>query len=259
MWKQSNLLGIKFYPVGLNDAVEIVIQHVNKKAGDYFCLANIHLVMESIKNSELKKILNESAGNFPDGMGVAWALKILGNKFKGRVRGTDLMLELCHFASRNNLKVFLYGSTKENLIVLKNRLEKIYKGIKIVGIISPPFRPLTDKEDELFTHQINDSGADILFVSLGAPKQEKWMAEHKGRIKAVQLGVGAAFDFITGKVKQAPVWMQNIGLEWLYRLPQQPVKTTSRMLLAPEFVFRVLKEFVNQKMKGTNVEEKEKR
>ena len=245
---RAGFLGIKFMAVEYEEALQIMLRHLHNKNGDYFCFANIHLVMEAVKNADIMRVLKESAANFPDGMGVAWALKFLGNKFKDRVRGTDLMLELCRFASQNNLKVFLYGSSNETLTALKDRLQKNYEGLRIVGAISPPFRLLKKEEDELYVNQINDSNADILFVSLGAPKQEKWMYEHKGRIKAVQLGVGAAFDFITGRVKEAPGWMQRAGLEWLYRMPQQPKKTISRMVLVPGFVSGVLGQFVRQKM-----------
>ena len=115
----------------------------------------------------------------------------------------------------------------------------MYPGINIVGSISPPFRELTEEEDARFVKEINDADPDILFVSLGAPKQERWMAAHKGRIKAVQLGVGAAFDFMIGEIKQAPVWMQKMPLEWLHRMPQQPKKTFIRMLVVPKFFFLV--------------------
>jgi len=249
-----NFQGIRFLAVDIEKAIEDVAQYIPQKQGDYFCFANIHLVMEGVNKPEIKKVLNESNANFPDGMGVAWALKLLGHNFNGRVRGADFMLRLCSYASKNNLKIFLYGSTEEILETLEEKLKSMFPEINIVGSISPPFRELTKEEDERFVKEINEADPDILFVSLGASKQEKWMAEHKGKIKAVQLGVGAAFDFITNKVKQAPVWMQRTGLEWLYRLPQQPIKTASRMLLVPEFVFRVLKEFINQKMKDTNSE-----
>lgn len=241
-----DLHGIKFLPVDLDRAVGIVVDSIPQKNSDYFCLANIHLVMEAHRDPELKRILNESSGNFPDGMGVAGALKILGHKFVGRVRGTDLMLKLCEYASKNNLRIYLYGNTEETLISLKNTLIDRYPAISVAGYFSPPFRELTDEEDKQIIEKINQSQPDILFISLGAPKQEKWMSKHKGKIKAVQLGVGAAFDFITGKVKQAPVWLQKSYLEWLYRLPQQPCKTLYRMSLVPGFILRTVRQWVRK-------------
>ena len=127
---------------------------------------------------------------------------------------------------------------------LEKKLNKLFPGINIVGAISPPFRELTVEEDDEFIKEINDADPDILFVSLGAPKQEKWMAAHKGRIKPVQLGVGAAFDFIIGEIKQAPVWMQSMPLEWLHRMPQQPKKTFIRMLVVPKFFFLVFLQLI---------------
>lgn len=236
------LFNLKICPVGLEQALKIVINHINRKEGDYFCLANIHLVMEAKKDQGLRKVLMESAATFPDGMGLAAALKFLGHKFNGRVRGADLMLKLCDFSARNGLKIFLYGNTKKNLYLLENKLISKYPGLNIVGSISPPFRELSQAEDQEVVKIIKRLSPDIIFVSLGAPKQEKWMAGHKNRMTAVQLGVGAAFDFITGSVKPAPLWMQRYYLEWLYRLPQQPRKTIYRMSLTPAFLYYVLRE-----------------
>ena len=241
--------GIRFLPIGIKDALEVVVNRISKRDGDYFCFSNIHLAMEGIKNSDIRTVLNGAAANFPDGMGVAQALKMLGSRFEGRVRGADFMLKLCGYASKNNLKVFFYGNTDETLALLSEKLKNLYPGLNIAGSASPPFRTLTKEEDDAYVRQINNSGADILFVSLGAPKQEKWMADHKGRVKAVQLGVGAAFSFLTGKVRQAPLWMQKTYLEWLYRLPQEPKKTMYRMLLVPEFLLRLLVQMVKERIR----------
>jgi len=203
-------------------------------------------VMESYKDYSFRDIINQSAGNFPDGKGLVMGLGMLGHHFDFKVRGTDLMLKLCSYAAENGLKIFLYGNTEKNLGALKIRLNELFPGISIVGAISPPFRELTEEEDVRFVKKINDADPDILFVSLGAPKQERWMAAHKGRIKAVQLGVGAAFDFIAGNIKQAPVWMQRLPLEWMHRMPQQPKKTFMRMLLVPKFFFLTLLQLLRE-------------
>lgn len=233
------LQGIKFSPVDISAALELVINRISQKDGGYYCLANIHVVMESHRDCEFKKVLNNAAGVFADGMGTAGALKYLSHMFSDRVRGADLMLGLCKYAAENDCKMFLYGNTDSTLDALVEKLGALYPGIPIAGTISPPFRELTADEDDVIIRQINNSDPDILFVSLGAPKQEKWMAAHKGRIKAIQLGVGAAFDYLAGDLKQAPGWMQRHYLEWLYRLPQQPEKTIARMLLLPEFLIRL--------------------
>jgi len=250
MTKPYYLRGVKFLPCGIDDALDEIIKFIPKMNGDYFCFANIHVVMESRKDPELKRVLNQSAANFPDGMGTAGALKVLGNRFKERVRGVDLMLRLCSYASQNGMRVFLYGNTEETLIALRRRLNVLFPGIPIVGAVSPPFRELTQVEDKLIINRINRSNPDILFISLGAPKQEKWMAIHKGEIKAIQLGVGAAFDFIAGNIKQAPKWMQKTYLEWLHRLPQQPKKTVIRMAMLPEFLILLLEQYISERILG---------
>lgn len=244
--RMAYLHGVKLLPVSMEDALWEIIAYILQKKGDFFCFANVHLIMECNNDPTLKMVLNQSTANFPDGMAVAWALKLLGNRFTGRVRGTDCMLRLCSYASENNLRVLLYGNTEQVLVALKQKLHTLFPAIKIAGAISPPFRELTVKEDQAMVDSINKAAPDILFVSLGAPKQEKWMAEHKGRIKAIQLGVGAAFNFITGEVKQAPILMQRVGLEWLYRMPQQPKKTIARMSLLPGFCFKTFLQLINK-------------
>jgi N-acetylglucosaminyldiphosphoundecaprenol N-acetyl-beta-D-mannosaminyltransferase len=195
--------------------------------------------MEGYRDPSLRQVLNDSVGNFVDGMGAALGLRALGNKFSGRVRGVEFMLNLCSHAAQKQLKIFLYGNTNETLQQLEDKLRSLFPSIQIVGQISPPFRDLTTEEEDNVIQRINEADPNILLVSLGAPKQEKWMWRNQGRIRATQFGVGAAFDFITGKVKQAPVWMQRSALEWLYRLPQQPGKTIYRMSLLPPFAWKV--------------------
>lgn len=250
--KRVDLLGIRIFATDLEESLQLIIKHIRGKKGAYFCFANIHLIMEGIKDLALQRILNHSEGNFADGMGVAWGLKILGNSFEGKVRGTDLMLKLCAYAALNEYKVFFYGNTPETLNMLSHRLSQSFLGIRIAGQIAPPFRDLTLEEEDAMVRKINECNPDILFVSLGAPKQERWMGRNKGKIKAIQLGVGAAFDFITGKLKEAPVWMQNYGLEWAFRLSQQPGKTMNRMSLLPDFALRVLFQKLKKRNKSEN-------
>jgi len=247
MVKTAYLLGVRFYPADIEEALGKVIGHISDKKGDFFCLANINDVMVSNKYKALKQVINLSTANFADGMGTAWALKLLGYKFKGRVRGTDLMLKLCDYAAKKNLKIFLYGNTENTLMDLREKLKTLYTDINIVGVLSPPYRELTPSEDWDIIDNINKSDADIIFVSLGCPKQQQWMAAHKEKIKPVQLGVGAAFDFIIGKVKPAPIFVQKIGLEWFYRMFQEPKKTIYRMLLVPVFIFKLLKQMISEK------------
>lgn len=253
MIKPVNLLGLNFLPVGIEDAFQEIIKHLPEKNGDFFCLGNIHLVMESRKDPALQNMVNQSVANFPDGLGVVIALRLLGCHFDFKVRGTDLMLKLASYASQNNLRIFFNGSTEENLLRLKERLKVLFPNINIVGTISPPFRRLTEDEDSAIVSKINDTDPDLLFVSLGATKQEKWMAKHRERIRAIQVGVGAAFDFISGNLKEAPLWMQKTPLEWLHRLPQQPRRTIWRMRLLPPFAILGFIQFLRTNgFKGRN-------
>jgi N-acetylglucosaminyldiphosphoundecaprenol N-acetyl-beta-D-mannosaminyltransferase len=238
--KEVFVLGVKILPVNLEKAFREVIEQVMIKAGGFFCLVNIHVVMEFQKDPKLLNMINRSTANFPDGKGLVMGLYLLGSKVDFKVRGTDLMLKLCGHASQKGLAIFLYGNTEKTLNKLRTRLCDAFHGIKIAGSISPPFRSLTKKEDDTIVREINDADPDILFVSLGAPKQERWMAEHNERIKAVQLGVGAAFDFIAGEIREAPLWMQKAPLEWLHRMAQQPGKTTARMMKVPGFFYKIL-------------------
>ncbi|MDH7513809.1 MAG: WecB/TagA/CpsF family glycosyltransferase [Clostridiales bacterium] len=236
--------------MNLREAVNEVLSHIPNRNGEYFCFPDVHLLMQGFRCPQIREILNNSAGNFPDGIGVAWALKYAKKaRFKGRVRGTDFFLELCCNAAKENLSIFFFGNTKETLSKLISRVKSLYDRINIVGAISPPFHPISEGEDDFMIRQINAANPDILFVSLGAPKQEEWMATHKGKIKALQFGVGAAFDFIINNVKPAPKCMQEAGLEWLFRLPQEPIKTIKRISLFPEFLIRVLIENINGQRK----------
>jgi len=224
----------KFLPRSLNAALSHIVSYIDGNSGGYYCFSNIHVVIESQNNTSLNNALTNAIGIFPDGMGVALALKIIGSRFQDRVRGIDLMLKLCEYAAHENKSIFLYGNTDTVLAKLRAILKLKYPNLNIVGTMSPPFRELDSAEDQHIVQTINNSNADFLFVSLGAPKQEIWMAEHKGRIKALQFGVGAAFNFLAGDVKEAPKWMQALALEWLCRLPQQPQKTIKRMILVPQ-------------------------
>jgi N-acetylglucosaminyldiphosphoundecaprenol N-acetyl-beta-D-mannosaminyltransferase len=167
----------------------------------------------------------------PDGAPVAWMLRRLGFAGQPRVNGPDLMWALCERCAASGQPVFLYGSTTATLERLVRRMGEAFPGLKLAGVESPPFQAMTDEEDAAVVKRINDSGASIVFVSLGCPKQEAWMAAHRGRVKAVMIGVGAAFDFHAGIVSRAPVWMRENGLEWLHRLGSEPRRLWRRYLV----------------------------
>ncbi|WP_426990948.1 WecB/TagA/CpsF family glycosyltransferase [Cupriavidus sp. 30B13] len=169
--------------------------------------------------------------NTPDGAPVAWMLRCLGYPTQERINGPDLMLRYCSHAEQTGESIFLYGGRIETLLLLEQRLKEDFPSLRIAGMHSPPFRKLTEEEDREIVEKINNSGASTVWVSLGCPKQEQWMADHRGRIKAVMIGVGAAFDYHAGTVRRAPLWMQMRGLEWLHRLCSEPSRLWKRYLV----------------------------
>ena len=206
--------------------------------------------MTAYKDVHFQKILNESIIATPDGMPLVWNLKLLGAKNQNRVDGPNLMLKICESSGKMDIPIFLYGNTEECLDKLENKLKLEYPNIKICGKYSPPFRRLTHKEDNEVINMINKSGAKVIFVSLGAPKQEIWMNEHKDKVKGVMIGVGAAFDFIVGNINRAPLTMQKLGLEWLYRLVQEPKKTWKKYVINnPLYIVLMIKQILKSKFK----------
>lgn len=228
--------GVNVFPVDLVAAHRIIMGHVFKKTGGYVCFLNIDVCVQCYRDKTIRDCVNKAIANFADGTGVEWMLKLLGYRFKWKVRSADLLLKICESAVEHKLKIFLYGNTKKVLGLVSEKLKSRFAGLDIVGTYAPPFRELTYEEEKEVIGILKEKNPDVIFVSLGAPKQEKWMAKMKDNISGIQLGLGANFDFIAGTVKEAPKWMQRIGLEWLYRLPQQPRKGIHRMLEIPEFV-----------------------
>jgi N-acetylglucosaminyldiphosphoundecaprenol N-acetyl-beta-D-mannosaminyltransferase len=200
--------------------------------GKYICVTSVHGVVTAMFDPNLKQILNGADIVTPDGMPIVWALRSFGRKTQQRVYGPNLMLALCRQSAQSGAGVFLYGGRPEVLGALAERLAGRIPGLRIVGMYSPPFRPLTPEEDADITAKIQDSGASLVFVGISTPKQERWMAEHASRFPAaVMVGVGAAFDFHAGRVRQAPAWMQKAGLEWFFRLSMEPARLWKRYLL----------------------------
>ncbi len=203
----------------------------------YVVLLTVHSVMTAFFDSAVRKVLNAATIGATDGMPLAWALRRAGFRNQPRVYGPDLMLALCEQAAEAGHRIYLYGGRDETLWVLQQRLLARFPGLRIAGAFAPPFRPLTEEEDRRCTEHIVASGADIVFVGIGAPKQEKWMFEHVEKLPGVVMfGVGAAFDFHAGRVRQAPAWMQRSGLEWLFRLMMEPRRLWKRYLLNPLFL-----------------------
>jgi len=222
------VLGMRVDATSYADTSQRVLEWATRGDSRYVCVANVHMTMESYDATNFRHIVNSADLVTPDGMPLVWMLRRLGVPDQGRVAGPELLPRICKVAAQKGIPVGFYGGTDATLAALKHRLLRRFPGLKVAYAYSPPFRPLTEKEDERVVQEINSSGARILFVGLGCPKQERWMAEHKGRVRAVMLGVGAAFDFHAGKVPQAPAWMQRMGLEWLFRLVMEPRRLWQR-------------------------------
>ncbi len=211
----------------------------------YVCICNVHSVVTASQDIEFGRVVSNADMATPDGAPVAWMLRRLGHANQQRINGPDLMWRYCEQAQYRDESVFFYGSTEETLTALKVKLLAAFPKLKIAGAISPPFRALTAAEDAAIVEQINASGAGVVWVSLGCPKQELWMAAHRGRINAVMVGVGAAFDYHAGTIKRAPLWMQNAGLEWLHRLLSEPRRLWKRYLVTNTlFIMKAAKQLL---------------
>ena len=204
----------------------------------YICVTSVHGVMEARKDASIRSILNDADIATPDGMPLVWALRSFGLPDQQRVYGPNLMLILCEQAARLGHRVFLYGGREETLDILQANLRKQFPELILAGSYSPPFRPLTDVEEDAVRHMIHEASPDFIFVGISTPKQERWMAAHKHVFPGVVMaGVGAAFDFHAGRVKQAPAWMQRNGLEWFFRLTSEPARLWKRyVLVTPWFL-----------------------
>ena len=227
----GEVLGSRIDALTWDDALSSISRWAKTRQSRYVCLCNVHGVVAAIAKTGLRKAINGADLAAPDGKPVAVALALQGFRGQPRISGSELMWKCCERAAESGVSIFLYGSTSENLSVLIEALKASFPKLKIADAYSPPFRQLSDEEDADVVRIINDSGAGLVFVGLGCPKQELWMANHKGRIQAVMLGVGAAFDFQSGKVKRAPNWMQDMGLEWLSRLLSEPRRLWRRYLV----------------------------
>jgi N-acetylglucosaminyldiphosphoundecaprenol N-acetyl-beta-D-mannosaminyltransferase len=235
-----DVLGVGVSAISMSMALAAIDEWIHVRAHQYVCVTGVHGVMECQDDGTLREIHNRAGLVTPDGMPLVWMARLLGFRQVERVYGPDLMLAVCARSVDRGYRHFLYGATEAVLDRLHARLAERFPGLRVVGQLAPPFRALTPEEDEVVVRTINASGADIVWVGLSTPKQERWMSAHLGRIEsAVMIGVGAAFDFHAGVKRQAPRWMQRSGLEWLFRLGSEPRRLWRRYLRNnPRFVLR---------------------
>ncbi len=216
------------------ETVAYIEEHIDELRGKYICVSNVHTTVTGYEEADYRNIQNTAALALPDGKPLSLYSKKHGFPEAERVTGPDLMGEL--FARDNGLRHYFYGGKEETIQVLSEKLPREYPALQIAGMVSPPFRPLTEEEDERELQKMNDAKADIIWIGLGAPKQERYMYEHRGKVNGVMIGVGAGFDYYAGTIKRAPMWMQKLSLEWLYRLMQDP-KRLFRRYFATNFKF----------------------
>ncbi|MCQ2548463.1 MAG: WecB/TagA/CpsF family glycosyltransferase [Lachnospiraceae bacterium] len=228
MRKTDNILGVKIAVTDMDKTMQDISSYLEQWRGKYICVSNVHTTIMAHDNEKYRNIQNDSVMSLPDGGPLSAHSRSHGNAEAKRVTGPDLMRECLKKSQETGWRHFFYGSSQKTLDMLKEKIEERYPGVVIAGMISPPFRDLTHEEEIRYTNEINAAKPDFVWVGLGAPKQEIWMAAHKDRINALMIGVGAAFDYESGNLKRAPKWMQKCSLEWLYRLIQEPKRLFKR-------------------------------
>ncbi|MGN8755009.1 WecB/TagA/CpsF family glycosyltransferase [Blautia sp. HCP3S3_C4] len=225
-----NIMGVNIAAINMDWLVKFTDKNLQQLVGDYMCVSNVHTTVVSYENSEYCSIQNGGIMAIPDGGPLSSIGKKRGCEEMERTTGPSYMEEIFKISVQKGYKHYFYGSTDDTLNKLKMNLEKKYPGINIVGMYSPPFRPLNIDENIEIVDRINILKPDFVWIGLGAPKQEYWMAENQGKVRGFMVGVGAGFDYFAGNIKRAPKWMQNNNLEWLYRLIQDPRRLFFRYL-----------------------------
>jgi N-acetylglucosaminyldiphosphoundecaprenol N-acetyl-beta-D-mannosaminyltransferase len=239
--ERVNVLGVGVSAINMNLALASIEEWVEKQSQNYVCVTGVHGVMESQTAPELRKIHNCAGLVTPDGMPLVWVGRASGHHDMNRVYGPDLLLAVCQQSLQKQYRHYFYGGAEGIPELLAQKLRERFPHLIIAGTYSPPFRTLTPEEDAQVVDMINAANPDLVWVGLSTPKQERWMASHIGKLSApVLLGVGAAFDFHAGVKKQAPLWMQRSGLEWLFRLLSEPSRLWKRYLYNnPRFVWLI--------------------
>lgn len=222
-----NIMGVNVAAIDMKWLLDFTYKNIKELSGDYMCVANVHTTVTAYENEEYRKVQNGGIMAIPDGGPLSSIGRKRGYKMS-RTTGPSYMSEILKVSVEKGYSHYFYGSTEETLDKLYKVLAESYPGIKIAGLYSPPFRTMTSEEDAAIVDRINEVNPDFLWVGLGAPKQENWMAAHQGKVKGFMVGVGAGFDYFAGNIERAPEWMQKINLEWVYRLIQDPRRLFNR-------------------------------
>lgn len=233
-----NIMGVAVAAVNMEWLLEFTDKYIKDLSGDYMCVSNVHTTVTAFEDEGYRTVQNGGIMAIPDGGPLSVVGQKRGYKTMRRTTGPGYMREILKLSSEKGWRHYFYGSTEETLDKVKTTLKTEYPGIQIVGMHSPPFRSVSEEEDRRVIAQINDTTPDFVWIGLGAPKQEMWMAEHQGRVKGFMVGVGAAFDYLAGNIKRAPAWMQSSNMEWLYRLIQEPKRLFKRYWHSnPKFIW----------------------
>lgn len=244
--QRVNILGVGVSAINMGIALEVIHEWIQRRSPHYVCVTGVHGIMESQRDRNLRIVHNQAGLVTPDGMPLVWLSWLKGFHHVDRVYGPDLMLAVCEQSLRYGYRHFFYGGAAGVPESLAGVLQKRFPGLRVVGTYSPPFRALSAEEDAQVVQMLNEAHPDIIWVGLSTPKQERWMAAHRAQLTApVLIGVGAAFDFLTGRKPQAPRWMQRAGLEWFFRLLTEPRRLWRRYLINnPLFVAFVVLELL---------------
>lgn len=225
-----NIMGVNIAAVNMEWLIDFTKRHIKNLAGNYICVSNVHTTVMSFDNADYCAVQNGGILAIPDGGPLSCVGRKRGFSMMKRTTGPDYLMEILKISSQEGYRHYFYGSTDETLTKLKKHLEKNFPDVNVVGMYSPPFRKLSEEENAEIVRQINECHPDFVWVGLGAPKQELWMAEQKGKVSGLMVGVGAAFDYMAGNILRAPRWMQESNLEWAYRLMQEPKRLFKRYL-----------------------------
>ncbi len=223
-----NIMGVNIAAINMEWLLDYLEKNISEIKGDYICVSNVHTTVTSFEDAAYCAIQNGGLMAIPDGGPLSTVGQKRGHKNMERTTGPSLMGEIFEISAKKGYRHYFYGSKEETLELLQKKLMEKYPEIQIAGMYSPPFRPLTEEEDKVIIERINETKPDFVWVGLGAPKQEKWMAAHQGKIDGLMLGVGAGFDYYAENIKRAPMWMQKHNLEWVYRLVQDPKRLFKR-------------------------------
>ncbi len=254
-----NILGVGIQSITMAQTIAIISKWIDERTPSYVSACTVHTIMECQRAEQMRRAINGAGLATPDGMPLVWLSQWHSQLPVERGYGPDLLLALCELSIQRGYTHYFYGGAAGVPEQLAQTMTMRFPGLRVVGTYSPPFRPLTASEDDQLIAQINQAKPDIVWVGLGTPKQDLWMADHRARLTApVLIGVGAAFNFFSGQVRQAPRWMQRNGLEWLFRLSQEPRRLWYRYLVYnPLFVLLVLTQLLGLKKYRLNIKTSE--